>query len=404
MTTQPWLHGSTKASIAVLMLAVTIAYIERSAISHALPFIIDEIKITKEQSGWILSSFGIGYIVSLPMSGWILRKVGHARTLRWISIGWLCSAIGFSLAGDYKWMIVARLSLGLFEGPLFPLFVSWISLTNRPESRPLKIGAVEACSYVGMAISGPITVLLAQSTTWRASYAVVGGMAALAWIASFFLAEIRHSPNQESTDLPQHGEKRIFMFFSVGLVAVGFLLYNTAKTFYSTWFPTLLVKEFGFTSMEASQVTFFQSLVAPAASLILTAIAVFILGKGYSLLIARCLPLTIGLAFGAVIVMAHWYPQSIAAISMVAFVGLISTSALIWNAVPDNVDTVKVGTTAGYINAFSNIGSILSPIAVGYLLHSSRDHVLAFVSLACALAIPSFLLAYSTRRNSRIVK
>ena len=231
------------------MLAVAVAYIERTAISHAMPFILDETNISKAEAGWIHSSFSIGYVVSLPLSGRIIRGLGHARTLRWLSLGWLIAAVGLSFASDYRWMVVVRFTLGLFEGPLFPLFVSWISLTNRSESRPMTIGAVEACSYLGMAVAGPITVSIGQAEGWRVAYAVVGGMALLAWLASFLLVEPSHPRDQiQASDTSSRGKQSVFVVRSVAFVAIGFLLYNTAKSFYSTWYPTVLVQGFGLTS------------------------------------------------------------------------------------------------------------------------------------------------------------
>ena len=96
MTTQLWPHESSRASVVVLMLAVAVAYIERTAISHAMPFILNETNISKAEAGWILSSFSIGYVASLPLSGRIIRGLGHARTLRWLSLGWLVAAVGLS--------------------------------------------------------------------------------------------------------------------------------------------------------------------------------------------------------------------------------------------------------------------------------------------------------------------
>ena len=114
---------------------------------------------------------------------------------------------------------------------------------------------------------------------------------------------------------------------------------------------------------------------------------------------ARCLPITVGLAFGATIAAAQWIPQSVGAISVAAFLGLISTSALIWNAVPDNIDPIDVGTAAGWVNAVANFGSILSPILIGQIIQDSRERVLVFVSIACLAAAPFFVLAYVLSRR-----
>ena len=275
MTTRHWLPGLSRVSAAVLMLAVAVAYIERTTISHALPFIIDEAHLTKSESGLILSGFGFGYVLSLPFSGWIIQKLGHAATLRWLSIGWLVSAIGFSFADNYASMFLARLVLGVFEGPLFPLFVSWLSLSTKSESRPVAIGFIESCSYVGMAFAGPITVGIAQSSNWRMAYACVGAMALVVSLASFRLQEPRKFEGQPEDPLaPPKAKRNRQVLVSSALIAMGFLLYNTAKSFYSTWFPTILVKGFGQTSADAAMVTLIQSLAAPLASLAVAAASV----------------------------------------------------------------------------------------------------------------------------------
>lgn len=400
MTIQLWLPES-KVSVAVLMLAVAVAYIERTALSHALPFILDEISISKSESGWVLSAFAIGYVISLPASGRLILRFGHARTLRWLAAGWVTTAVAFSLTNDYRSMAIVRFALGLFEGPLFPLFISWISIAARAETRPVTIGVVEACSYVGMALAGPITVAIAYSVGWRVSYAMVGGIGLLAWISSYWLIEPKKPPRELSADITPKPVRRLAerVVLSSGLIAAGFLLYNTAKSFYSTWFPTLLVKEFGLTSANAAGVTFVQSIAAPSASLIAAATSVWLIRKGITVPVARCLPLSAGFALGATVLGTTWLSDSVVGISIVAFLGLISTSALIWNAVPDNVDPMDVGMAAGWINAIANIGSILSPVVVGYLIEISRDYVLAFVSIVCLAAAPTFILAYTLGRK-----
>jgi len=405
MTIRPWPQGSSSTSIAVLMLAVSVAYIERTAISHAMPFIFAETSFSKSEAGWILSSFGFGYVVSLPLSGWIIRKLGYSRTLRWLSLGWLVAAVGLSNATDYRWMVIVRFALGLFEGPLFPLFVSWISMTNRTESRPMAIGTIEACSYLGMALAGPIMVSIGQVAGWRLGYTILGGIALIVWLASYLLVEPTRPLEEAVLSEGVTAGKRFFsVSCSILFIAAGFLLYNTAKSFYSTWFPTVLVQDFHFTSIDAAKVTFIQSMAAPAASLLAAAVSVSLLRSGLPLTFSRCLPLTAGLTVGASIVMSQWLPGSAAVISVLAFVGLISTSALIWNSVPDNVEPTQAGTTAGWVNAIANIGSIVSPIVVGQMMESSRNYVLTFVAVVCVLAIPMFVLAYVSTATSLVAK
>jgi hypothetical protein len=55
-----------------------------------------------------------------------------------------------------------------------------------------------------------------------------------------------------------------------------------------------------------------------------------------------------------------------------------------------------VAHVSGYLNAIANLGTILSPVAVGYVLIQPGGHAHALILLGAAsgLAIISFLVGY----------
>lgn len=375
----------------ILMASVTMAYADRAAVAHVTPMILSSGLCTREQMSWILAAFGIGYVCGLPFSGVILSRLGHTRTLAVLSAGWVMTGLGFALAPNPLLLGAARFGLGLVEAPLFPLFVSWIALQSAPGKAPLRIALVEGCSYVGMGLVGPLVVALAMRWGWRSGYAVVSLGALLILAGSFFLT----SPSMILTS----GQKwrvstRVVPSWPLIAAASGFLLYNLAKNFYSTWFPTVLVQDFGFTSWSASKVTATQSILGPLASLGAAIGSSWLHRRRATLAMARLVPICVGFLVGALLSAAVLHPDSVGWISVFAFAGLIGTSALIWNVVPDLVGAHRVGMIAGWVNGFANLGTILSPLVVGGLLRNSGAAALLLVTLTCVAAIPAYCLAY----------
>jgi MFS family permease len=141
--------------IAILMAAVGIAYIERTSIAHVIPFIRKDIVYDTAALGYVLSAFGWGYVIALPLSGFIITRFGHRLVLAVVAVAWVAAAAGFACATNLSELVAARFALGLAEAPLFPLFVSWITITSDRTTTSAKIAVVEGTSYLGMAVSGP---------------------------------------------------------------------------------------------------------------------------------------------------------------------------------------------------------------------------------------------------------
>jgi ACS family probable galactarate transporter len=393
-------------SILILIAAVSVAYAERSAVAHVVAYIRSESAYDPITIGFVLSAFGWGYVLALPFSGFIIGRLGHRRTLIIVALGWGATAIGFSLSRSAYELAVARFLLGLLEAPLFPLFVSWIAANVPRHAASSRISLVEAASYVGMALSGPLTVWIADQYGWRIAYA---GMAPLALVVAS-LAPHLHEPEQlESNARPPKNRKVPLFHFPSELrvasfiaCAFGFLFYNFAKSFSSTWLPAILVQSYNFTSAEAGALTFVQSMLAPIASISIGVLSGVLISRGASTPLARLGPMAVGFGLGSTIALVPFLGSLLEPILVISFVGLISTSALIWSVPADFASQQSnVAFLSGYLNAIANLGTIASPIAIGYLLKLSDGHIYALILLGCAsiAAFLSFCIGYLRWRS-----
>jgi predicted MFS family arabinose efflux permease len=187
-------------SLVILMAAVGIAYIERTSIAHVIPNIRKDLAYDTVALGYVLSAFGWGYVIALPLSGYTITRFGHRRLLAVAAVAWLVAAARFASATNLSELAAACFALGLAEASLFPLFVSWIAITSGRNAASAKIGVVEGASYLGMAFSGPLTVFAANNMGWRAAYAGVGLLALFVAAAALCLRD-KTQPDSPKTHL-----------------------------------------------------------------------------------------------------------------------------------------------------------------------------------------------------------
>src|ERR1044071_405572 len=92
----------TRARYWVVVFAVTLAiiqYIDRVAISQAMPDIAAEMKFTDAQKGMIFSAFTLAYALFEIPTGWLGDKIGARRVLLRVVLWWSF----FTAATGWAW-------------------------------------------------------------------------------------------------------------------------------------------------------------------------------------------------------------------------------------------------------------------------------------------------------------
>ncbi len=107
--------------IATLIFFITlINFIDRSAISFVIAPLKQEFHLTDAQFGWILSAFGVGYVLLTFIGGWLVDLYGTRYIWPIAAIAWsLCVSL-LGIANSFVAFLVIRFLLGVAEGPHFP--------------------------------------------------------------------------------------------------------------------------------------------------------------------------------------------------------------------------------------------------------------------------------------------
>ncbi|CAM5611209.1 hypothetical protein SANTM175S_05686 [Streptomyces antimycoticus] len=165
-------------------LGLSIAYLDRAALSVAMPFMADDFKISPAVEGVLLSAFFWTYALFQIPSGWLLDRFGP-RVIYPIAVGWWSIwTTATTLATGVGSVIAFRLGLGIGEAPVQPANVKVVSQWFPRKERAFASSLFDMGQQIGTALSVPIVTALTLAAGWRMSFVVIG-LAGLLWIVGW---------------------------------------------------------------------------------------------------------------------------------------------------------------------------------------------------------------------------
>ncbi len=154
--------------MASMLAAMFLGYLPWYNFSAVSSYIAEDLELSVNQTGMILSSFQLGYVVVVLFTGWLSDKIGNQRVVAWATLLTAVSSTLFSfLARDFASVLILRLITGLSAGAIYVPGVALLSGWYPPEKRTGAIGAYTGA--LALAYSGGyfIAAPIAAATTWR---------------------------------------------------------------------------------------------------------------------------------------------------------------------------------------------------------------------------------------------
>jgi ACS family D-galactonate transporter-like MFS transporter len=179
-----------------------------------------------------------------------------------------------------------------------------------------------------------------------------------------------------------------------GLCIGQYAVYSTF-VFFLTWFPTYLAAE---RHLGWIQVGIFSALpyVAGFFGILFAGWwSDFMLARGWTLNVARKLPVIAGL-LGASTITAADFVQSdrivIAILSLAFFAQAMSSSG--WSVISEIAPRARLGLVSGLFSASANLSGIVTPIVIGAILQATGSFygALAFVGAVAAVGALSWIV------------
>ena len=162
MPSQRWLRIMP---VAVVM--YTIAYVDRTNISLALPAISRQLCMDPQQAGNAAGIFFWGYLLLQIPGGYLARRWSAKRLISLLLVLWGICAVGGGLVQTQRQLWMARLLLGVTEGGVFPatlvLLTHWFAKAERAQANAYWM----LCQPLAIILSAPVSGWIIGRWNWR---------------------------------------------------------------------------------------------------------------------------------------------------------------------------------------------------------------------------------------------
>ena len=400
----------TRVRHVVLWLTVAvymITYMDRVAISTAVPSIQKEFGFSLVTMGWILGAFQLSYAIFQIPGGWLGDRFGPRRTLTGIVMWWSAFTMATTMAWSAVSMAGIRFLFGMGEAGSFPVATRSLSRWMLPAERGFAQGITHAGARLGAALTPALAAFLIAGYGWKAPFicfGLIGAVWAVVWFAYY-----RDNPGEHAgvnaaeremiqTSIGAGATRKevpwrlILHSRQVWTLALMYFCYAYVVGVYLTWFPKYLSDYRGFSLRE----------MGVYASLPLLAGTVGdVLGGTWSDLRAkrtgdlknarRTVAITGFLVAAPSILLACFTPSAAICIafSCLAMRGIELTVGVSW-AVTLDIGGESAGSVSAVMNTVGNIGSFIASPLTAYLV-SRKSWDLPFVIMAGLCVVASLI-------------
>ncbi|MEO0331334.1 MAG: MFS transporter [Bacteroidota bacterium] len=367
-------------------LLALLLYIDRICISVAKEPIVQDLNLSDEQMGWVLSVFALGYALFQTPAGILADRLGPRRVLTTVVTFWSLFTALTGAAWNFTSMLVVRLLFGAGEAGAFPgisrAVFSWIPL----QERGLVTGINFSGSRLGAAFALPFVAWLILTLGWRMSFVVLGAIGvvwAVVWYLIFRDDPTEHAglsvteqdfirANRQQVD-PAVAKEPLRAGSLVGSknmwLAMGqYFCSNFTFFFCLTWLFPHLKEKYALETLEAG---FYAS-----APLVLGALGNWFGGwwidriyRQGNWTLSRRLPAAVGFGLAAIGLVVSVYMQTpLTAIIFlsIAIFGADMTLSPSWSFAVD-IGRQHAGAVSGTMNMAGNIGAFITALAFPYM-------------------------------------
>ena len=398
MTLNPSISARTPwGLVALLVIVMTISFIDRGNLSVAAPAMIAEMKLSAWAMGVLLSAFFWTYALFQIVSGWLSDRF----EVRWVYatgfLVWSAATFSTGLVSTFALFLAFRMFLGIGESVTYPATSRILAAVVPENRRGLANSLVDLGARLGPAAGIFLgATLLTTGQGWRVIFFLTGSLGIL-WLIPWMLvapkklATSAAPPESEGAGLSW---SRLLRSRSVWGTCGGLCGTNYSWYFLLTWLPTYLVKERHISYGSLAFLGTLPFLLMVVSSLSCGILADWLISKGGSAVKVRKGFLVTGLSLTAVFmlgVLSSRGQLAIVSLMIACFTFGIYASNLF--ALTQALAGARAaGRWTGLQNACGNLAGIVSPMFTGWIVEHTGTFAMAFVcaGIACLAGAASF--------------
>ncbi len=413
----------------MIFIVSTLNYASRATLSIAGPAASKQLGIDAKQLGYLFSAFGWTYVIAQVPGGWLLDRFGSrnvyaASVLLWSVFTFLQGYAGaFGIGAALLIFFMLRLLLGLAEAPAFPANSRIVAAWFPAAERGTAAAVFNSSQYFATFLFAPLSGWITHEYGWPWVFYVTGGLGILTaalWMKTVYSPARHPRVSAAELDYIEKGGALTMMDKPISAAqpkaeggsqwsAIWQLLSNpmmlgiylgqycitTITVFFATWFPVYLVQERHMSILKAGFTASLPALCGFMGGILGGLFSDALLRRGSSLTVSRKVPIVAGMLLSTSMILCNFAASEtmVVIIMSLAFLGK-GIGALGWAVVADTTPKQIAGLSGGLFNMFGNVTSIITPIAIGYIVDATHSYkgALIFVAANAAVAIFSYLV------------
>ncbi|WP_330114779.1 MFS transporter [Pseudomonas sp. JS3066] len=338
--------------VALLMTVMVISVLDKSIFAFAGPQIIDELKLSPEQFGFIGSAFFFLYSISGVLVGFLANRLPSRGILAGMSVVWMAAQLLTALSSSLFALVASRMLLGAGCGPGTAVTQHACFKWYDRRERVLPAALIQVAIMLGAILGALSLPLLIQHLGWRSGYLILATIG-LVWLVLWLMVG-REGGHDDAENEPGHGAvsyrhlllNRTFVFITLS----GFCTYLPTALIYS-WVPTYLQKGLHMSPMQSGYVVMAATVGVIVLNLVVSGLSQRALKRGASVRVAMALPPVVACLIGGVALSLMGFFEQ----GLLATLGLYLLGGIVVNLLPAFANSI-----VAYIAPARQRGSMLA--------------------------------------------
>ena len=365
---------------------ILVTFVLRVNLSPVAPLVQQDFHLSDFELGLVLSAFLWIYTALQPIAGLITDRYGAKLSLL---VGGLATSILTILTGfanSFVSLFAVRTLIGVTQAPNF---VSGAKVTAsgwfREDERARATSIWIAGGRLGPVVAFPLAAWLGVRYGWQSVFFVTG-IIGLLWCVVWY-AGFEDRPKGSRVDVSERKTIRESIGAAASPLGFGLAVASFGQGYVAyylnLWLPTYLVREHGFSILNAGVLGSLPLIAAVATVLIVGGgVSDYVVKKGGSPFKTRRSLFAVGMVLTALMLFSTAYaPNAYTALAFLCLAGAslgFSTPSL-WVALVEAAPKSIAGTMGGIQNFGGNVAGIVVAVATGYILQVTGSFFIALL-------------------------
>ncbi|MBV8205304.1 MAG: MFS transporter [Acidobacteria bacterium] len=382
--------------LGLLFAANFLNYIDRGNLSIAAPILQQELGISPQKLGLLLSAFFWTYALLQPVAGWVVDRFDVAYVLAAGFLTWSAATAATGMVHAYATLFAVRLALGIGESVAYPSYARIIARGVSESRRGIANAVVGAGILLGPGFGIFAGGNLISKFGWRPFFVVLG-LGSMVWLP-MWLAAMPREPRQPAPPAPTSpaaGAITLRQFLSLRAAwgaCGGHFAHNYFSYFMITWLPYYLERECGFSPYRMARVGALAYLLAAVACTSAGWLADRWIEDGGDSNFIRKFCLGGGLAASAMFLFGAAFAGRAASPAMLVLATAVFgvTSSHVFVAAQTLAGPQAAGRWTGMQNFAGNLAGPVAPALTGFLFQRTGNFTAAFAVTSAILLFGTF--------------